>query len=46
MIDIVAIKQAVNDGQLKAYVKDGKIYLSNDIGECVEIGEVQDNDNK
>lgn len=39
-IDIVDIKNAVKDGQLKAYVKNGIIYLTNDIGECVEIGKV------
>ena len=44
MIDIMDIKQAVKKGQLKAYVKDGKIYLQNDIGECVEIGEVEHDD--
>lgn len=40
MIDIVKIKQAVKAGQIKVYVKDGKIYLQNDIGEVVEIGEL------
>ena len=44
MIDIMDIKQAVKKGQLKAYVKDGKIYLQNDIGEVVEIGEVEHDD--
>lgn len=43
-IDIVDIKNAVKDGQLEAYVKNGIIYLTNDIGECVEIGKaVTDN---
>ena len=41
MIDIVQIKQAVKQGQLKAYVKDGKIYLQDDIGEVVEIGKLE-----
>ena len=44
MVDIVQIKQAVKQGQLKAYVKDGKIYLQDDIGEVVEIGEVENNE--
>ena len=39
MIDIIDIKQAVKTGQLFAYVKNNKIYLENNIGECVEIGE-------
>ena len=43
-VDIVKIKQAVKDGEIKAYVKDGKIYLSNDIGECVDIGEKNKDD--
>ena len=42
-IDIVDIKQAVKQGQITAYVKDGKIYIKNDSGECVQIGEI-DND--
>lgn len=41
MIDIVKIKQAVKAGQLKVYVKDGKIYLQDDIGEVVEIGKLE-----
>ena len=39
--DIVDIKKAINDGQLTVYVKDGKIYMKNEIGECVQIGEVK-----
>lgn len=41
MIDIVSIKQAVKDGEIKSYVKDGLIYLQNDIGEVVEIGKLE-----
>ena len=40
MIDIVSIKEAVKKGEMKAYVKDGVIYLRNDIGEVVIIGKV------
>lgn len=36
-IDIVAIKQAIKEGHLAVYIKDGKIYLRNDIGEVVEL---------
>lgn len=39
-IDIVEIKQAIKKGHLTAYVKEGKIYLRNDIGEIVEIGKL------
>ena len=41
VIDIVKIKQAVKDGELKIYVRDLKVYLQNDIGEVVEIGELE-----
>ena len=41
MIDIVKIKQAVKDGELKIYVRDLKVYLTNDIGEVVEIGKLE-----
>jgi hypothetical protein len=41
-IDIVDIKQAVKQGEITAYVKDGKIYIKNEIGECVQIGEADD----
>lgn len=41
MIDIVKIKQAIKARELKVYVKDDKIYLQNDIGEVVEIGELE-----
>lgn len=42
-INFVDIKQAVKDGKITAYVKDGQIYIKNDSGECVQIGET-DND--
>lgn len=39
MIDPVDIKQAVKSGQLRAYVKDGIIYISDtQTGDTVEIG--------
>lgn len=41
LIDIVKIKQAIKVGQLKVYVKDGKIYLQDNIGEVVEIGKLE-----
>ena len=41
MIDIVDIKGEVEQGKITAYVKDGAIYLRNDIGEIVKIGEVE-----
>ena len=43
MIDIIEIKRAVKDGQIKAYIRNGKIYLQNDIGEVVEIGKLEPN---
>lgn len=42
MIDIVSVKEAVKKGEIAAYVKDGVIFLKNDIGECVKIGEVEE----
>lgn len=42
-IDIVDIKQAVRDGEMKAYTKDGKIYLKSSEGEVVAIGEASQN---
>ena len=44
MIDIVDIKGEVEQGKITAYVKDGAIYLRNDIGEIVKIGEVESKD--
>lgn len=44
MIDIVDIKGEVEQGKITAYVKDGAIYLRNDIGEIVKIGEVESED--
>ena len=41
MIDIVEIKRLVKEHKLKAYVKDNNIYLENDIGEVVKIGEME-----
>lgn len=39
LIDPVDIKQAVKSGQLKAFVKDGTIYISDtQTGDTVEIG--------
>lgn len=42
MLDIVDVKEAVKKGEMKAYVKDGVIYLRNSIGEAVIIGKVDD----
>ena len=44
MIDIVDIKGEVEQGRITTYVKDGAIYLWNDIGEIVKIGEVESED--
>ena len=41
MIDIVDIKKEVEQGKITAYVKDNTIYLRNDIGEVVKIGETR-----
>lgn len=41
MIDIMEIKRAVRDGQIKVYIRNEKIYLQNDIGEVVEIGKLE-----
>jgi hypothetical protein len=39
-IDIVGIKQAVNKGEMQAFVRDGSIYLQCKVsGECVKIGD-------
>ncbi len=39
MIDPVEIKKAVKGGQLKAFVKDGIIYIADtETGDTVEIG--------
>ena len=39
MIDPVDIKKAVKSGQLKAFIKDGTIYISDtQTGDTVEIG--------
>ena len=42
MLDIVDVKEAVKRGEMTAYVNNGAIFLKNDIGECVKIGEVQE----
>ena len=39
--NIVAIKHAIEQYQLKVYVKDCKIYLKNDMNERVEIGNIE-----
>lgn len=39
MLDILEIREACNKGTMHAYVKNNTIYLENDIGECVKIGE-------
>ena len=37
-IDPIAVKQAIRDGQLEVFEKDGKIYLRDgDCGDCVMI---------
>ena len=38
MLDIVAIREAIKSGELKIRVRDGVIFLHNDINECVKIG--------
>ena len=40
MIDIVEVKEQVKSGFLQAYVKNDVIYLANEIGEVVKIGDV------
>lgn len=49
MIDIMDVKKAVRDGELKAFIAKGfekqSIMLAdNQTGECVKIGEVSEND--
>lgn len=49
-IDIVDIKKAVTNGEIFFYVKQGVsnkgvvnyIYCKNDCGECVKVGEVEE----
>lgn len=39
-VDIVDIKQAINSGEMQAFVRDGSIYLKCKVsGECVKIGD-------
>ncbi len=42
MLDIVDVKEAVKRGEMTAYVNNGAIFLKNVIGECVKIGEVEE----
>lgn len=40
MIDIIDVKNMCKNGKWKSYVKDNNIYLKNECGEVVKIGEV------
>ena len=40
-IDIVDIKLAVKERQLRFYVADNNIYVINSIGEVVKVGEIK-----
>lgn len=41
MIDIVDIKTAVRKKELHFFIQNGFIYVRNDIGECVIVGELK-----
>ena len=39
MIDIVLVKQSIQNKEIICYCNEGEIFLKNDIGECVKIGD-------